>query len=129
MKPLTIVFLIISFCSMKTFSQNRISTWDIEKITSIQVEFKTTSNEKKIEIFKTELEIDRIMSFFISVEFKDLGDSEIDKQGERDNWKFKIDFEGQRDQIYLFENFAFIGRSSFLIDSGVIEDFRKVIEE
>ena len=129
MKPLTIVFVIISFCSIKTFSQNRISTWDIEKITSIQVEFKTTSNEKKIEIFKTELEIDRIMSFFISVEFKDLGDSEIDKQGERDNWKFKIDFEGQRDQIYLFENIAFIGRSSFLIDSGVIEDFRKVIEE
>jgi len=129
MKPLVIVFVIISFCSMKTFSQNRISTWEIEKITSIQVEFKTTSNVKKIETFKTKLEIDEIMSFLISLEFKDFGDSEIDKQGERDNWKYKIDFEGQRDQVYLFENFAFIGKSSFLIDRGVIEDFRKVIEE
>jgi len=129
MKPLAIVFVIILFCSMKTFSQNRISVWEIEKITSIQVEFKTPNNEKKIEIFKTKLEIDKIMSFLISVEFKDFGDSEIDKQGERDNWKCKIEFEGQRDHVYLFENFAFIGKSSFLIDRGVIEDFRKVIEE
>ncbi|MFC2110918.1 hypothetical protein ACFLQ5_00545 [Bacteroidota bacterium] len=129
MKPFVIVLIIIYFTNVNGFAQNRISTWDTEKITSIQVEFKTISNEKKLEIFNTKQEIDKIISFLKAVEFKEFGDSNIDIQKNKNNWKYKIIFEGQRDQIYLFDNFAFIGKTSFLIENKVIDDFKKLIEE
>jgi len=41
----------------------------------------------------------------------------------------KMIFQGQRDQVYLFRNHAFIGKSDFQIDSSVIHEFEKLLSE
>jgi hypothetical protein len=113
---------------MRGLSQNRINSWEIDKITSIQVDFKAAGDEERIELFTDENGINEIISFLKSVEFKDLKNSNIDIQGERNNWIYKIFFQGQRDQVFLFKDFAFIGRTCYLIDNKVIEDFGELID-
>ena len=129
MKPFVIGFIIILFSSNNGFSQNRINTWEVEKITSIQVDFKTTNSENKKEIFDTKSEINQIVSFLKAVEFKEFGESNIDTQAKKNTWKYKIIFQGLRDQVFLFDDFAFIGKTSFLIDHKVIDDFGKLIQK
>ena len=129
MKTLIFVFLIILCSSMNGFSQNRIHGWEIEKITSIQVEFTSPINEIEIQILNTKQDIDKIISFLKNVEFRELGGSDIYAQEQTNNWRCKIIFQGQRDQVFLFQNSACIGKTTFLIDSNVIGDFRNLIEE
>ena len=114
---------------MNGFSQNRIHGWDIEKISSIQVEFTSSNNEKEIQILDTRKDIDKIISFLKNVDFREPGDSNSDVLDQTNKGGYKIIFHGQRDQVYLFENSAFIGKTSFLIDKEVIGDFRKLLEE
>ena len=129
MKTLVILFLII-FCSfMNGYSQNRIHGWDIEKITSIRIEFSSPGNEQEIKIVNARQDINKIISFLKNVEFKDITGSHLDTQKQPDNQRYKIVFQGQRDQVYLFENYAFIGKTSFIIDKKVTEDFRNLVEE
>ena len=129
MKTFAFVLMISSLSCLDGYSQNRISAWDAEKITSVQVEYRTSGNEIKVATFNARSEIDRILTFLGAVEFKDFAGSGIDTQAERDKWKYRILFQGQSAQVYLFEKFAFIGRSSFLIDPKVTEDFGRLIEK
>jgi hypothetical protein len=129
MKTLVFVFLIISYIDMNGFSQNRIHGWDIEKITSIKVEFTSSNNEKEIQILDTRQDMDKVISFLKNVDFRELGDSNPDVPEQNNSLRYKIVFEGQRDQVYLFKNSAFIGKTSFLIDKEVIGEFRMLLEE
>ena len=129
MKTLVFVFLIIFYSSMNGFSQNRIHGWEIEKITSIQVEFTSPNNEIEIHIFNTKQDIDTIISFLKNVEFRELGGNNIDTKGQTNNWRCKIIFQGQRDQVFLYKNSACIGKTTFLIDNNVIGDFRTKVAE
>jgi len=110
-------------------SQNRIQEWDIEKITSIEIEFSSSDNEQDITIFDTAEDIDTIISFLKNVEFKEFVNSNINTLEELNDKSYKIVFQGQRDQVYLFKNFAFIGKTRFIIDKKVIEDFGKLINQ
>lgn len=129
MKTLVVAFLIIISSSINGFSQNRIHGWDIEKITSIQVELTSPKNEKEVHTFNSKQDIDAIISFLKNVEFRELGDNNIDTDEQIKNWRSRIIFQGQRDQVYLFKNSAFIGKTTFLITKNVIGDFREIIKE
>ncbi len=129
MKTLVFLFLIICCAILNGFSQNRIHGWEIEKITSIQVEFTSPDNEIEIQIFNTNQDMDKIISFLKNVEFRELDGSNLDTQEQSNNWWCKIIFQGQRDQVYLFNNSACIGKTSFIIDNKVTGDFRNLIEE
>lgn len=129
MKTLVSVFLIIFCLSMNGYSQNRIHGWDIEKITLIRIEFSSPNNEQEIQVFNTKQDIDKIISFLKNVEFKEIVDSDIDAFEQPNNQRYTIVFQGQRDQVYLFENSACIGKTSFIIDNKVIEDFGNLVKE
>jgi hypothetical protein len=114
---------------MNGSAQNRIHGWDTEKITSIQVELTSPDDETEIHIFNTKQDIDKIISFFKNVDFRELNGNSIDTEVQKNNWKSKLVFIGQRDQVYLYKNTACIGKTSFLIDSTVFDDFRIMVEE
>ena len=129
MKALVFVFL-IGFCSsMNGFAQNRIHGWNIEKITSIQVELTSPDDESEIHIFNTKQDIETIISFLKDVDFRDLEGNSIDTDEQMNNWRCKIIFRGQRDQVYLYKKSGSIGKTSFLIDDNVIKDFRIIVKE
>ena len=128
MKALVFVFL-IGFCSsMNGFAQNRIHGWNIEKITSIQVELTSPNDETEVHIFSSKKDIDTIISFLKNVDFRELDGNSIDTEEQMNNWRSKIVFQGQRDQVYLNKNSACIGKTSFIIDKNVIEDFRTMVK-
>jgi len=64
-----------------------------------------------------------------NVDFRELDGNSIDTEVQTNNWKCKVVFQGQRDQVYLYKNTACIGKTSFLIDGNVIEDFRKQVKK
>jgi hypothetical protein len=125
MKTLVVVVLISFYVSMNGFSQNRIHGWDIEKITSIQVELTSPDDESEIHIFNTKQDIATIISFLKNVDFRELNGNSIDAEVQKNNWKCKIVFQGQRDQVYLYKKSGCVGKTSFLIDDNVIEDYLK----
>ena len=129
MKTLVFVFLISFYPSLNGFSQNRIHGWEIEKITSIQIELTAPDDETKNLIFNSKQDIDKIISFLKNVDFRTLDGNNIDTEEQLNNWRCKIIFQGQRDQVYLYKKSGCIGKTSFLIDNNVIDDFRTLIKK
>ncbi|GAP44376.1 hypothetical protein TBC1_12180 [Lentimicrobium saccharophilum] len=129
MKALVFVFLIIFYSGMNGIAQNRIQGWNTEKITSIQVELTSPDSETEIYIFNTKQDIDTIISFLKNIDFRELNGNSIDAEVQKNNWKCKIVFQGQRDQVYLYKKSGCVGKTSFLIDDNVIENFRIMVEE
>lgn len=129
MKALVFVFL-ISFCSsMNGFAQNRIHGWEIEKITSIRIELTSPDDVTEVYTFNSKADIDTIISFLKNVDFKELEGHSIDAEEQLHNWSSRLVFQGQRDQVYLFKGSACIGKTSFIIDGNVIEDFRIMVNK
>jgi hypothetical protein len=128
MKKFIIVFLTLLISGITGFAQNRIHAWDVEKITSIRVEFTSPEDETEILLFDTRQDMDTILSFLKNVEFRELNGNRIDTEEETKNGSCKIVFQGQRDQVYLFSHSAFIGKTTFLIDTGVLGAFRILVE-
>ncbi|MFB6341164.1 hypothetical protein ACE1ET_05560 [Saccharicrinis sp. FJH62] len=127
MKTLVIAVLII-FCSvLNGFAQNRIHGWDTEKITSIQVDLTSPLDETLVYAFNARQDMDTIITFLKNVDFRELNGNSIDTDGQKNYWRCKILFVGQRDQVYLNKHSACIGKTSFIIDPNVIDDFRKLI--
>jgi len=129
MKTLALVFLISFYSGMQGVAQNRIQSWDIEKITSVQIELTSPNDETYLHIFNRQQDIDTIMTFLKDTDFKELEDNSIDTDEQMNNWKCKIIFQGQRDQVYLYKNSACIGKTSFIINNTVIEDFRCMVKK
>jgi len=129
MKTLALVFL-ISICSgVNGVAQNRIHGWDLEKITAIHIEFTSPDGTSEIHDFNSKPELDAILSFLKEVDFREL-DGNTSQVGEQaESRSCKIVFRGQRDQVYLYSNSACIGKTSFLINSNVIEDFRNLVDQ
>ena len=127
MKSLPILLLIVSGLTMSLFSQNRICGWETDKITSVAIEFTHPDQEKKMNIFNLQHDIDSIIFFLKEVEFRSFDRSSTGSPDLKDDLECKITFQGQRDQVYLFRHHAFIGKTSFLIDPGVFEDFESLI--
>lgn len=126
---ITSIFLVFLF-QLSVFSQNRICGWETEKITSVKVEFTSSNNEKEINVFNASQDMDTIISFLKNVDFRELNSSNLDSLEENDDvMEYKILFQGQRDQVYLQKHSACIGKTSFLINQNVIQDFATLIQE
>ena len=129
-KMKTLVFVIlIGICStINGYAQNRIHGWETEKIISIRIELTSPDDETGIHIFNTKQDIDTIISFLKKVDFRELDGNSLDTEEQLNNWRSRIIFQGQRDQVYLFEKSACIGKTSFLINRNVINDFRNMVK-
>lgn len=108
-------------------SQNRINSWDMEKITSIEIEHHTTNNEKSVYVLESKPEMDTVMDFLRQIDFKELDGATIENRENNPDWKFKIICHGLRDWVFLFDNYAFIGKTTFAIDKTVVSDFEALL--
>ena len=127
MKPAVLIITFFSFIFMNGFSQNRINEWDIEKITSIQVESKAGNGKVEMIGFEGISVIDTLISFLKHVDFKPVEDITFDKNKVLNQWKYKMTFQGQRDQILFCKDYATIGKTIFSIDRRVIKDLKMLI--
>ena len=73
--------------------------------------------------------MDTIISFLKKVDFRELNSSNLDSLDENHDLEYKISFQGQRDQVYLLKHSACIGKTSFIIDQDVTDDFGMLIRE
>lgn len=128
MKTMIISTLFLLFLQMALFSQNRICGWDTEKITAIEVEYSFPDHEKEAYLFNASDDMDRIISFLKNVDFRELNSSNLDSLEENHPCAYRISFQGQRDQVYLYKHSACIGKTSFLINQDVIRDFEILIK-
>lgn len=129
MKTIITSFFLVFLFQLSVFSQNRICGWETEKIKSIEVKFTSPNNENEINVFNTRQEMDTIISFLKKVDFRILNSSNLDSLEQNDDdMEYKIFFQGQRDQVYLLKHSACIGKTSFLINQNVIQDFNALIK-
>lgn len=129
MKTLATIILLL-FCSgIHTFAQNRIKDWKIEKITSIEIDRKSTNTETRTTRITNKQDMDKVFAFLRNVDFIELNDSSIKMEEHPEDWNYKIIFRGQQDQVVLFNHFAFIGKTTFLIDDQVIKDLDLLLKE
>jgi len=94
MKTIIISTIFTCVLQMSVFSENRICEWDTEKISSIEVKLTKLNFEKEVITLIENHDMDVIISF-----------------------------EGQRDQVYLYKQSACIGKTSFIINQKVIQEF------
>jgi len=111
---------------MNVFSQNRLHTWDLSAISSIQIDIQTEDSKIDVKLYNDQEDIDKIMSFLLKVDFHAYNSNE-DSGKIKGDWQFRLTFKGQRDQIYLFNDYAFIGKSIYMIDDIVVKDFKDLI--
>lgn len=129
MKAIVISVILVFTFHLNIFSQNRICGWETEKITSIEVEFTSSNNKKEINVFNASHDMDKIISFLKNVDFRELNSSNLDSLEENHDLEYRISFQGQRDQVYLQKYSACIGKTSFIINQNVIQDFATLIQE
>lgn len=121
------VFLLL--VQLTLFSQNRICGWDTEKITSIEVEYSGPDQVKELHQISDQKDMDMILSFLKKVEFRELTSSNLNSLEDDHKMEYKISFKGQRDQVYLYPQSACIGKTSFLIQQGVVKDFADLLKK
>ena len=127
MKKLILLFIAILFIMTSAISQTKLNKWDIEKIPSIKIEIQTPDFKIKTAEFSEKEQIEKIMTYLLAVEFKSPEGSDINFDEKKYEWRYRIICEGQRDQVYLFKEFAFIGKSTYVVDKAVLKDFKKLV--
>ena len=123
MKTKAFLMAILSIIFIKGNSQNRINDWDIDKITQIQIENKTSENKIETIKFSERGTMDFVFSYLKQIDFKTIDNLSFDKNDVLNRWIYKITFQGQRDQVLLCQDYATIGKTIFSIDNKVITDF------
>jgi hypothetical protein len=129
LKPAVLIIACLSFIFMNGYSQNRINEWDIEKITSIQVESKANNGKVEMIEFERISVIDTLINFLKLVDFKTVEDITFDKNKVLNHWIYKLTFQGQHDQILFCKDYATIGKTIFSIDKRVVKDLKKIIAD
>ena len=121
------MIIVFSCFNMNVFSQNRLHNWDLSAISSIQIEIQNEDSKIDVKLYNDQDDIDKIMVFLLKVDFNAY-DSNKDEKKSKGNWHYRLTFKGQRDQIYLFTDYAFIGKSIYMIDDTIVGDFKDLIE-
>lgn len=111
------------------FSQDKVHSINLDEITEV-VAFVQISDEAINEMSINEKpDVDKIVDFLRTTDFKYVSGYEIASIDERSAWKVKLTFKAQRDEMYFFEEHAFIGKSTFLIPTGTTKKLLKLIGE
>ena len=129
MKTEAYLVILFSCIGLNGFSQNRISSWDREKITSIWIETRTADEKNEIILFDAKPDLDTIFSFLKKIDFKEIENPGFDIGKIMDQWLIRMSFRGSHDQISFFKDYATIGKTIFSIDKNVIPDLRAMISE
>lgn len=128
MKNVVFMIIVFSCYSMNVFSQNRLHNWELSAIKAIQVEIQKDDSKTDVKVYSNQDDVDQIMDFLLKVDFIAY-DADKDADKMKGEWHYRLIFKGQRDQIYLFNDYAFIGKSIYTIDDSVIDDFKDLLKQ
>jgi hypothetical protein len=121
-KTIAILLLIVTLWSCKQQS-HRLEYLKTIEIPTIQVIISQPDGNTSFMKINDEAEIKKIMDFLFQTRFEPYSSESPLAQSLQDKWRVKLVFEGQQDQIFLFEDHAFIGKSIYFIDNDVLNDF------
>lgn len=128
MKTPTFAVILLAFTLISCDSPHRLETWETENISSIQVEMKQSDGTLKMMNISDKKEIKEVLDFLLQTTFNPYTEGSLIEMPAKDQWTIRLIFEGQRDQIFLFEDIAFIGKSIYLINNRVLIDFKKLLD-
>ncbi len=114
---------------MQTIGQNRISSWDKNKITNVKFEIQTNGKIEKSVFYNEQEQIDKIFEFLESIAFKETGDMEVKDQFTAEDWTSRFTFRGHRDWVLFYDNYATIGKSGFWIKKNINNKVKKLVEK
>ena len=112
-----------------SFSQDKVHSIDLDQITEVTAFIQSSNLTIKEISFDEKADVKKIRDFLGKTEFKYTTGSDVSITGDEAEWKVKLIFNGQRDQMYFFKSHAFIGKSTFLIPEGSTEKLLKIINK
>lgn len=127
MKRLTFSLALSLLISINGFSQNRINSWNTEKIGLVLVEIRTTDEKIEVKKMDKKEEMDTLFSFLKQIDFKQIDNFDFDKTQILSQWWIRMTFQGQADQIIFCKDYATIGKTIYKIDTQVIRDLKVII--
>lgn len=126
--PFPILVILLSV-GLSAASQNRISSWDASGITEIRIETRYALDSALTLTLTSRPAIDKVMGFLRSIDFREYqAVVQTAEKKKPELWRYKLVFVGQQDEVYLFNRFAFIGKTRYLTDLSVVRDFQVLLE-
>ena len=122
----TMLFILLGCFS---FSQDKVHSIDLDQITEVTAYIQSSDLTIKEINYDENNDVKKIRDFLRTTAFKYATGSDEATTADKTDWKVKLTFKGQRDQIYFFKNHAFIGKTTFLIPEGTTEDLLKIIHK
>jgi hypothetical protein len=126
MKTLPFTLVLGLLISINGFSQNRIYSWNTEKISSILIETKITDDKIEVRKIDKKEAMDTLFLFLKQIDFRQIDNFDFDKTQVLSQWIFRMTFQGQPDQIIFCQDYATIGKTIYRIDNKVIDDLKEV---
>ncbi len=105
---------------------SRFNTLETDSISSVTIRTHSQSGEilnKQIENVK---QIDSIISFLKDMEIQVPEQIEDAYPDDSEEWVFHIQLNGYFDQVYIFQNTVFIGKSAYQIRPQILSTFRQL---
>jgi hypothetical protein len=110
-------------------TQDQVHSIDLGKITEINVFYLNENHQIEEVTFTDKDDVKEIVDFLRKTEFKQVMNSDLKDRYGGAEWSVKLAFKGQRDQMYFFDDRAFIGKSTFLIADGVTSTLLDIIKD
>ena len=123
----SLIAMLILLTGCTSFTQDKIHSIDLEKITQVTAYLQSSDLPISEIIFDDEADVKKIVDFLRETEFTYATGSDLPVIDGGSEWKVKLTFKGQRDEMYFFEDHAFIGKSTFLIPEGTTKRLLKII--
>ncbi|MFC2126017.1 hypothetical protein ACFLU5_14535 [Bacteroidota bacterium] len=125
---ITLIFIVGTYISAVAQSQmNNLIPEDIWSIRIIQQSVMGFTDERNI---SAEEDIKRIVYYLKKYDYRDLGLEEIGgAYDDKKDWKYQIILNGWRDEVYIFGDRIFIGKSVFKLPPGMIREFDRIFRD
>ncbi len=125
---ITIIFVLGAFTSVG--AQSRIDGLYAEEIYSIRVIQQSNMGYTDERNISAPEDVNRIVNYLKKYDYRDFGLDEIDDvSGNKMAWKYQIIFNGWRDEVYIFDDKVFIGKSAFKLPPGLIREFDRIFRD
>lgn len=121
MRTIILVFILSVVITANSVAQNHFDALFKAPVNSITVKSKFDTEKPIMTKLIEKAAMDRIMIFMKQIE---LNDWQADQKGPNpEDYLFQISVNDRQDQIYLFSNAIFIGKTIYQIDKNVVKDF------
>lgn len=95
--------------------------WNFDNMGFIQVDIRLSDGQTEILKITDAEKMNDIVSYLKKTSFTHISEVDPEKVKLDGDWKVRLVFDGLRDQIFLFDQHAFVGKTTYVIGEGVAE--------